>query len=471
MRSVFSSFLLCALVLCLCASAHSPCAAGAKGAKSPAVQAAFAEALAANEDQDEAVRRWVQILYYFGPSDMDARAEFELGALALRRGRSELAASQWSKTISRHPQSDWAERAAQALRLLGKEPPTPPENAPEPYITEETPGDERQFLIAEGDLSQGDYVFAIRDYLKVPNLFGDSERAPEARFRSGTCQVLLGRPRLAIAQWKRLVEDYPESPHARTAQAGIAAWSAVLRTLGDEPESTDDAVKDGWVPFRRYDTKVDQGLSYAEDLYENDDIVYALQEYAKVLCDIYTPKEGENPHKPYARYRMGVCAYRLGEPDAAGRQWRRVIEDYPDSSAADDARRALAAVSITDPFSSEGGRPAPAIPSDLPSELVKRFHVAGQLVDCGLPLVAMKEYLKVIHVLTAGKPNPFQAEAAYRIGLCQHLRGRPDLAAAAWNTTVEQYPDTEWAEKARNAMTRATQREAVLAAGKPEAER
>jgi tetratricopeptide (TPR) repeat protein len=216
---------------------------------------------------------------------------------------------------------------------------------------------------------------------------------------------------------------------------------------------------------------VNRGLSYAEDLYENGNIVYALQEYAKVLCDIYTPKGADNPHKPYARYRMGVCAYRLGEPDAAARQWRRVIEDYRDSAAADDARRALAAVSFTDPFSSEGGRPAPGLPSELPSGLVKRFHLAAQLVDCELPLVAIKEYLKVIHVLTAGEPNPFQAEAAYRLGLCQHLRGRPDLAAAAWNTTIAQHPDTQWAEKSRTAITQAAQREAVLAGGRAEAER
>ncbi len=460
-----------ALAICLLASESHAAGAAKRGPKSVPVQIRLAEEMAANQDWEEATRRWIEILYYFGPSDQEARAEFEIGAIALRRGRSDLAAAQWEKVAGRYPEGEWVERACECLKLLGKEPPPAPEAPPEPYVTAETPVDERQFLISEGDMANALYTFALRDYLKLPNLYPDSPRGAEARFRVGTCQALLGRPELAVAQWQRLVENYPDSPHARTARGGIAAWRAVLRILGDDPEKMGKTIDDGWVPFRKYDTPVNRGLSYAEDLYENGNIVYALQEYAKVLCDIYSPKGGTNPHRPYARYRVGVCAYQLGEPDAAARQWRRVIEDYPGSDAADNARRALAAVSSTDPFSSEGGRAAPGLPSELPSALQKRFHLAGQLVDCELPLVAIKEYLKVIHVLTAGEPNPFQAQAAYRLGLCQHLRGRPDLAAAAWTRTAEDYPNTEWAEKARSAITQATQREAVLAAGRAEAER
>ena len=78
-----------------------------------------------------------------------------------------------------------------------------------------------------------------------------------------------------------------------------------------------------------------------------------------------------------------------------------------------------------------------------------------------MPEVAIKEYLKILYVLTAGRPNPLQAEASYLVGVCQHLGGRPDLALAAWQQTIETYPDTEWAAKAE-ALTRQTNRREVI---------
>ncbi len=456
-----ASVLLGALV-----TLSGPCSrvdAAAKGPKSIPVQIGLAEEMAANEDWDEAVRRWIEIIYYFGPSDQEARAEFEIGALALRRGRADLASSQWEKTIVRHPDSEWAERAREALKRLGKEHPSESAVEASPYVTGETPPDERQFLVAEGDTGIGLYVFAIRDYLKIPSLFPDSPRAAEARFRVGTCQALRGHPELALRQWQRLLEDYPDSPEAQKAGAAIAAWKAVLDAAEARTgEASLSEAEAEWRPFRQFATQPDRGLSYAEDLFENGILTYALQEYAKVLCDLYTPKAGGNPHKAYARYRMGVCAYRMGERDAAGRQWRRLLADFPDSPWAGRANQALAVVGVTDPFSSDAGTPSPAVPPDMPSPVVKRFHLAGQLVDCGLPTVALKEYLKVIHVLTAGNPNPFQAEATFRLGRCQQLRGRPNLALDVWQQVLDGFPDSPWAEKARAAIAQTRQCESAL---------
>jgi TolA-binding protein len=444
-------------------AAVSPGGAAARGPKSVPVQISLAAAMVQNEDWQEAARRWIEILYYFGPSDQDARAEFELGAIALRRGRPDLAESQWEKTVAGHPDSEWAVRASQALGLLGNEPSAASITRAEPHITSDTPAHERQFLIAEGDFAHELYVFALRDYLKVTNFYPNSPRAAEARFRAGDCQIMLGRPDLAIEQWQRVTDEHPDSPQAGAATAAIAAWQGVLQISRRPPSEVD--LEPAWMPFRLRDTTLDQGLSYAEDLYENDSFVYALQEYAKVLCDIYTPEGEENPHQAYARYRMGVCAYRLRRPEAAARQWRSVIEADPDSPWAGRATRALAAVGAIEGVSAEVGGIAPRLPEELPTPLLQRFHLAAQLLDCGLPEVALKEYLKVIFVLTAGNPNPFQAEAAYRVGICHHERGRPDLALEAWNRVIDEYPETEWAEQATVAVAQTRQCESVLSMG------
>ncbi|UCC69262.1 MAG: tetratricopeptide repeat protein [Armatimonadota bacterium] len=433
--------------------------------KSVPIQIRLAEEMTANEDWEEAARRWIEILFYFGPSDQEARGDFELGAIALHRGRSNLAVAQWNKVVTRDPESEWAERARKGLALLGKEPPAAPETPFPPCITEETLSDERQFLVATEEMAHGLHIFAIRDFLKITNLHPTSDHAAEARFRVGTSQALLGHPERAMRQWDRVTRDYPDSPEAQMARAGAAAWHAALRAAGTDALAARGTVSESaWRPFRRYATETDRGISYADDLFENGIFDYALQEYAKVLCDIYTAKGADNPHKAYARYRMGVCAYRLGERDAASRQWRRLLAEYPESPWAHHATQALTDVGTTDPFSSDAGRPAPALPPDLPSAVVQRYHLGEQLVDCGLPLVASKEYLKIIFVLTAGKPNPLQAEAFYKLGLCQHLRGRPDLARTVWERTIAEYADTPWAEKAGTALSQADRRETALAA-------
>lgn len=457
---------LCVLVLAVWCLPDASAGGKKLTPKSAPVQMKLADEMAGAEDWDEATRRWIAVLYYFGPSEFEARAEFEIGAIALQRGRSDLACSQWEKTIQRYPDTEWAERAAQALKLLGREPPQAPEQAAEPYVTKDTPGYERDFLIAKGDMDAGLYEFAVRDFLKVPNLDPGSPRGAQARFRIGTCQALLGHPRLAIAQWERVVEDYPDSEEAQRARGGVAAWRAVLEKAGFSPAETETEQLDAdWTPFRSWETEADRGLSYAEDLYENGITAYALQEYAKVLCDIYAKEGEQNPHKPYARYRMGVCAYRLGDADAAVRQWRRLMADYPDSPWAERANRALSAVAMSDTLSSNAGRPAPELPAELPKPLIQRSHLAAQLMDCGLYSVASKEHLKIMFVLTALRPNPFQAEACYHLGVAHHRMGRPDLAVAAWQRCVEEYPETEWAEKAGAAISHAERREGILSAG------
>ena len=210
----------------------------------------------------------------------------------------------------------------------------------------------------------------------------------------------------------------------------------------------------GWQRFTAFGTEPDRGLSYAEDLYENGILDYALQEYAKVLCDVYTPKGEGNPHRAYSRYRMGVCAYDLGRPEPAARQWQRLVADSPESTWSGRAGQALSVLRAEGLDVPSLGM-APALPHGLSSSLVSRHTLAEQLLDCGLPLIASKEYLKVIHVVTAGRPNPSQAEAMYKLGVCHHRLGRLSLAETAWRTTAEQFPDSPWAEEARRALKQA----------------
>jgi TolA-binding protein len=427
--------------------------------KSVPVQVTLAEAMAQNEDWDEAIRRWIDILYYFGPSDTDARAHFEIGRLLLRRGRSDLAAAQWEKAIQLYSESDYAVQVRAALQALGREPPARPSEPVAPPVTAQTPEDERQFVVAEADLTAGLLEFAIRDYLKVPNLYPASARAPQARFQAGLCQALLGRPERALAQWRRVQEDYPAAPEAGKAAGAAAAWQALLKAAGTPPAP---AANGGWQRFTAFDREPDRGLSYAEDLYDNGVLDYALQEYAKVLCGIYTPKGEQNPHRAYARYRMGVCAYELGHPEAAARQWQRLLAESPASPWRARADEALAALRGEGLDVTALGL-APALPEDLSSSRQSRQALAEQLLDCELPLIASKEYLKVIYVVSAGRPNPSQAEAWYQLGVCHQQLGQADLARTAWQTAVERFPDGPWAARARAAQARADELGGVLA--------
>jgi TolA-binding protein len=431
--------------------------------KSVPVQVRLAEAMAEQEDRDEAIRRWIDILYYFGPSEADARAHFEIGGLLLRRGRSDLAAAQWEKLVRLHPESGPADRARGALRSLGKEPPAGPFDVLPPLVAGDTPEDERQFVVAEADLAVGLLEFAIRDYLKVPDLYPESPRAARARLQAGVCQLRRGKPELAIAQWRRVQADYAGSAEVQQAAEAIAAWEAVLKVVGGVPATTSGGARQDFAVFG---SEPDRGLSYAEDLYENGILDYALQEYAKVLCDVYTPKGGSNPHRAYARYRMGVCAYELGNPTSAVRQWQRLVVESPESPWREQADRALSALRAGGLEATALGL-APALPDDLSSTLTSRAALADQLLDCSLPLVASKEYLKVIHVVTAGRSNPRQAEATYQLGVCHQQLGHLGLAKAAWQRAAAQFPDSPWAERARTTLARLSEMEGPLAAPHP----
>jgi TolA-binding protein len=428
--------------------------------KSVPVQVKLAEAMAEDGDPDEAIRRWIDVLYYFGPSDADARATFEIGGLLLRKGRSDLAAAQWEKTIRLHPETKYADRARDALRSVGKVPPSGPFEVAPPPVTKDAPEDERQFVVAEADLAVGLLEFAIRDYLKVPNLYPASVRAPQARFQAGICQSLLGQPERAIAQWQRLQTDYPRAAEADKAAGAIAAWEEALKATGGQHAPATGKERQRFTAFQ---TEPDRGLSYAEDLYENGILDYALQEYAKVLCDVYTPKGEGNPHRAYSRYRMGACAYELGNSSGAARQWQRLIAEAPASPWSDRAGQALSVLGAEGLDVTSLGM-APALPGDLSSSLVSRHALAEQLLDCGLPLIASKEYLKVIHVVTAGRPNQLQAEAMYQLGVCQQRLGRLALAKATWQHGADQFPDSPWAERARAALARVGEMRALLGA-------
>lgn len=428
--------------------------------KSVPVQVRLAEAMTEHEDWEEAIRRWIDVLYYFGPSESDARAHFEIGSLLLRRGRSDLAASQWEKLIHLYPESEPAARARDALRALGKEPPSGPFEAEAPLVGRDTPEAERQFLVAETDFALGLLEFAIRDYLKVPNLYPESPLAPRARFQVGLCQSLLGQPELALLQWQRVRADYPEAPEAKQAAGAIAAWEAVLALL---PAGKRSASATPRPRFSRFGSEPERGLSYAEDMYENGIVDYALQEYAKVVCEIYTPKGEENPEQAYARFWMGVCAYQLGNPAAAARQWQRLLLEAPESFWSREAKRALSLLRA------EGWKPellgsAPALPQDLSVALVARAALADQLLDCGLPLIASKEYLKVIYVLTAGRPNPRQAEAMYQLGVCHQRLGQRELAKRTWQEATQKFPETPWAKRAQDSLARLEEVESLFAA-------
>lgn len=74
-----------------------------------------------------------------------------------------------------------------------------------------------QFLIADTRLMQKDYAQASRDYFKVYTLYRYPDLQAQALFQAGACQQKLGNTQEAIANWKSLIEEFPESPLAKDA--------------------------------------------------------------------------------------------------------------------------------------------------------------------------------------------------------------------------------------------------------------
>jgi ABC-type molybdate transport system substrate-binding protein len=382
----------------------------------PGWQVVLAEKLAAAELSAETRRRYLKVVYTFGPNRYTARSLCRVATQDLAEGKAEAARLDWQRVLADYPPGQpveyglptspqkakrqplqalpythWREAATKGLREASGQPgeaqalddPMVRDLFPWNVIQGDPPKNStRDLALGLHLMVAGDYAFATRDLLKVVTLHYPSRHMPLAEYLLGVCAQARGYGGVARRQWERTVRDYPDTRAATLAKEALARL---------EPDETavDLPVMPPWT--ESFGTHGNRGMTYGMRLYQHHLPLFAYKEMAKLLSGIY----GAHALGGRARFCAGVACEAFGNQPAAVYQWRSCLRDAGKSPWAERARQALAQLG-------EEAKPLPGKPPRKPAKsgAGKRFRLAEEFFQAGIHEQGqvILEYLKVLTV-------------------------------------------------------------------------
>jgi molybdate transport system substrate-binding protein len=323
----------------------------------------------------------------------------------------------------------------------------------------------RQMALAAALQRDGARREAVRRYLHVIHVFGPSRWDAEAWYRIGALLREMGELAACRNVWQCLVWRYPTRGHkewlgilAIGEDAGAAPekpWVArAAAALAEMPPATPVAGPPQWwaevtpAPFTVREGDPPKGarrtLAVAADLLHLGLADFAVRDALKVTS-LHFP----SPHMAAARTVAGTALLQGGDGDAARQQWHTVAADDARSSWAVPCAAACVASAAAKPLPAPAARRVamPPTAAAYDTHVDRAMTYASELSEAGLPLYALKEYLKVI-VGAYGEPTRV-AEARFRAGLCLTAMGRPTAAVRQWDLCPSEDGAVEWQEQAR----------------------
>ncbi len=421
----------------------------------PTWQVRLADRLAEEGLLREAVRRYLKVIYTFGPNEFEAYCRYHIGELLAQQGRTAAAAEQYRRLIRDYPRPgphEWGspvfavlgagakldvksddyyvEQARQALRELpasGATGRTATEDVVVALTRIEVPrvvdGDPpkngtRELALAEDLFLLGEYDFATRDFLKVLHLCYPSRYGPQASLRLGACAWLRGKRTVARKQWEWTVAEFADSDAARRAALALQSFTDAGQ---QQPANTCPVRMPPWEPA--YDTWAERGMTYGMALYEHDLPVFAFKEMMKLLHGAYK----RNKLGPQARYRAGIAAWEIGHPRAGILQWRICGKKYPQSPWSQRSRKAIEAALEWSELTEEQGAEVeaavvePLRPVTGPNKpsCWQRYNLGQEFLSVGIldDEQAALEFLKVVTVSRAA-PGEYDESVVPKANEC-----------------------------------------------------
>lgn len=140
---------------------------------------------------------------------------------------------------------------------------------------------------------------------------------------------------------------------SRSGEGGRSAPVKVYRSPGAEEQQSYSAIIDLIRNKRDFDTAISRLYEFIDQYPEGDLTVNAYYwlgevylaepklEQAKQAFTIVATRFNDHRKAPDAVYKLGVTLNRLGEKDEAKRRMQSVVDRYPNTSAADLARKFL----------------------------------------------------------------------------------------------------------------------------------
>jgi TolA-binding protein len=180
-----------------------------------------------------------------------------------------------------------------------------------------------------------DYSHAAEAFLKVPNDFPRSDLVPESRLRAGEALLTENRPKEALVEFTRLIEESRGNKGAADLEtrAQLGAGECRLK-LGDA--DTGIAILRQVAVTGNGPLGAEAQAKIADSFFDRGMYKAAGEEYLRVTVLFHSSTQA-----PYAQYRIGETYLKLGDTGSASGAFHKVIDGWSDSPWAEKARQRL----------------------------------------------------------------------------------------------------------------------------------
>jgi len=260
------------------------------------------------------------------------------------------------------------------------------------YAPKDTP--KEQLLYAMDFFEAKDYKKALTEFEKIIKYYKHSESASEAQYYIGRCYENLAKPHKAFESYQKVIENYPFTS--------------------------------------RVDEIILRQFEIGERLYRGEKMKFlgvGLKAFPEQIIEIYKKVVSNAPYSSYAptaQFRIGELYKRLEFYEEARDAFSKIVEDYPDSEVAAEAKFQVALCSSA--ASSKSG-----YDQRLTGKAVEEFEeFAREYPDSELVKKAREEMDQLVEK---------KADSYLKIAEFYERIGKIESAAIYYNKVLSEFSD------------------------------
>ncbi len=282
-------------------------------------------------------------------------------------------------------------------------------------------GSEAAYLEAESYRLGGRYQTAVKAYRRLQREYPMSQRAEEAQYQIAWCYAQ-GKSAAsaiqAVSAVDLLLSGYPESRFRDQALALREEAAGRQKTFVSSKEATPEA------RFRR-----------AKEHFERRKYIDAMEGFKEVIYNHPGTRMASE-----ATFYLGECYFRTKDYQAAVEEYTRLLDDYPTSPFADDAQYMIANGYF---------KQSPHWALDQ-KETGDRARAAAARFFERFPDSPLAPDVKQLQARIDEK----LAHKEYEAGRVYYKMNNHKSARIYFSYVLEKYPETTWAQKARDLLAR-----------------
>ena len=271
------------------------------------------------------------------------------------------------------------------------------------YAAKDTPEDQIEYALSF--YKGGNFKIALKEFKKLIKYYPLSKEAPTAQYYIGRIMEDIDRPYDAFKAYQKVIDLYPYT------------------------DLVDDVIE------REF--KIGELFASGRKI----SIVGPLKVPAvDKAIEILKAVADNSPYGKYADkaiFNTGLAYKSISDYDNAIMTFKKLIDKYPDSNFIDSARYQLAECSKLLSLKPDYDQTPTIVAREEFEEFVNK-HPQSELTDEARQIIDKLKYK--------------EAQNAYNIGQFYEARRMPGSAAVYYRDIIQNYPETEWAQKSQERL-------------------